>query len=107
MHPESFEQFTIPAATIGEHARFLKEGMELQVEFVDGVPISVLFPDMLEVRIAATTPPVHAQQDNNWKSATLENGVEVMVPQFIKIGDMIRVDMHNLKYMDRAKSATK
>lgn len=107
MHPESFEQVTIPAATIGEHAQFLKEGMELPVEFVDGAPISVQFPDMLEVRIAETTPPVHAQQDSTWKIATLENGVEVMVPQFIKIGDMIRLDMQNLKYMDRAKSVTK
>lgn len=107
MHQESYEQFTIPAATIGEHARFLKEGMELPVEFVDGAPISVLFPDMLEVRIADTTPPIHAQQDSTWKSATLENGVEVMVPQFIKIADMIRLDMHNLKYMDRARSAAK
>jgi elongation factor P len=59
------------------------------------------------VRIAETTPPVHAQQDSTWKIATLENGVEVMVPQFIKIGDMIRLDMQNLKYMDRAKSVTK
>ena len=56
MHAESYEQFTIPAAAMGEHARFLKEGMELPVEFVDGAPISVLFPDMLEVRIAETTP---------------------------------------------------
>jgi elongation factor P len=77
------------------------------VEFVDGTPISVQLPDVLEVRIADTTPPVHAQQDSNWKTATLENGVAVMVPQFIKTGDLIRLDMTALKYMDRAKSATK
>jgi elongation factor P len=107
MHPESFEQYTIPIATMGEHARFLKAGMELPVEFVNGAPISVLFPDVLEVCIADTTPAIHAQQDSTWKSATLDNGVEIMVPQFIKTGDMIRLDMHSLKYMDRAKSATK
>ena len=107
MHPENYEQFTIPTATIGDYARFLKEGMLVPVEFVDGTPISVQFPDVLEVRIADTTPPVHAQQDSNWKTATLENGVEVMVPQFIKTGDLIRLDMAALKYMDRAKSATK
>lgn len=107
MHPENFEQFAIANSTIGEHARFLKEGMHVPVEFVDGVPISVVFPEMLEVRIADTTPPVHQQQDSTWKTARLENGVEVMVPQFIKNGDMIRLDMGNLKYMDRAKSAGK
>jgi elongation factor P len=107
MHPDNFEQFTIPAATIGAHARFLKEGMRVPVEFVDGSPNSVMFPDVIEVRIADTTPPVHQQQDSNWKSARLENGVEVMVPQFIKTGDLIRLDMTNRKYMDRAKSAVR
>lgn len=107
MHRETYEQFTIPSAMIGDHARFLKEGMELPVEFVNGAPISVQFPEMLEVRIADTTPPVHAQQDSTWKNAKLENGVDVMVPQFIKTGDMIRLDMQNLKYMDRARTATK
>jgi elongation factor P len=107
MHPENYEQFTIPTAAIGDHARFLKEGMEVPVEFVDGTPISVQLPDVLEVRIADTTPPVHAQQDSTWKTATLENGVEVMVPQFIKTGDLIRLDMTALRYMDRAKSTTK
>jgi elongation factor P len=107
MHPDNYEQITIPAATIGEHARFLKEGMLVPVEFVDGTPISVQFPEMLEVRIADTAPPVHQQQDSTWKTARLENGVEVMVPQFIKTGDVIRLDMTTLKYMDRAKVAMK
>ncbi|MBZ5606752.1 MAG: elongation factor P [Acidobacteriia bacterium] len=107
MHPETFEQVTIPASTIGEHARLLKEGMQVPVELVDGAPISVLFPEFLEVRIADTTPPVHQQQDSTWKTARLENGVEVMVPQFIKTGDAIRLDMHALKYMDRAKGVAK
>ena len=107
MHPETFEQIAIPAETIGEHARFLKEGMQVPVEIVDGAPTSVQFPDFLEVRIDDTAPPVHQQQDNTWKPARLENGVEVMVPQFIRGGDVIRLDMNTLKYMDRAKSTAK
>jgi elongation factor P len=107
MHPETFEQVSIPASTIGDRVPFLKEGMDVPVELVDGAPISVLFPDFLEVQIADTTPPVHQQQDSNWKTARLENGVEIMVPQFIKTGDAIRLDMESLKYMDRAKSVAK
>ena len=108
MHPETYEQVTIPRELIGDHARFLKEGMQVPVEVVDGTPASVLFPEFLEVRIADTAPPVHQQQDSTWKPAQLANGVEVMVPQFIKSGDMIRLDMNTLKYMDRAKgTATK
>jgi elongation factor P len=75
------------------------------VEFVEGTPVSVLFPDMVEVRIAETAPPVHAQQDSTWKTATLENGAEVMVPQFIKTGDVIRLDVDSLRYVERAKGA--
>ncbi len=107
MHPETFEQVVIPAETIGQQARFLKEGMQVPVEIVDGSPTSVMFPDFLEVRIADTAPPIHQQQDSTWKPARLENDVEVMVPQFIKAGDVIRLDMNNLKYMDRAKGTAK
>ena len=57
----------------------------------------------MEVRIADTAPPAHQQADSAWKPGKLENGVEVMLPQFIKTGDMIRLDMANLRYMDRAK----
>ncbi|MCL6507200.1 MAG: hypothetical protein K6T59_09255, partial [Bryobacteraceae bacterium] len=61
----------------------------------------------IEVRIADTAPPTHAQQDSTWKEAVLDNGVQIMVPQFIKTGDVIRLDVENLKYVDRAKGAGK
>ena len=77
--------------------------MLVPVEFVEGRPVSVQLPDVLEVRIAATAPPIHQQQDNTWKPARLENGVEIMVPQFIKDGDLIRLDMTSLRYMDRRR----
>ncbi|MCS6954106.1 MAG: elongation factor P [Bryobacterales bacterium] len=107
MNPDTFEQVAVPVKVIGEQARFLRPEMRLQVEFVEGQPVSVLFPDIIEVRIADTAPPTHAQQDSTWKEAVLENGVQIMVPQFIKTGDMIRLDVENLKYVDRAKGAGK
>jgi elongation factor P len=107
MNPETFEQVAIPAAAIGPQARFLKPELRLPVEFMDGSPVSVQFPDVVEVRVADTTPPVHAQQDSTWKAARLDNGVEIMVPQFIKIGDMIRLDLDTVKYMERAKGTSK
>jgi elongation factor P len=51
-----------------------------------------------------TAPPIHQQQDNTYKPARLANGIEVMVPQFVKTGDAIRLDVPNMKYMDRAKT---
>ena len=107
MNPETFEQIPVPASVIGPQSRFLQPEMRLAVEFVEGQPVSVLFPDIIEVRIADTAPPVHQQQDSTWKTATLENGVEIMVPQFIKTDDLIRLDVGNLRYMDRAKGSAK
>ncbi|MEK7408733.1 MAG: elongation factor P [Acidobacteriota bacterium] len=107
MNPGTYEQVEIPASLLGEQARFLQPEMRVAVEFVEGQPLSVLLPDVLEVRIADTAPPVHQQTDSVWKIAVLGNGVEIMVPQFIKTGDLIRLDMANLKYMDRAKGTGK
>ena len=103
MHPDTYEQSEVPKEIVGPQSDFLESGMHLGVEFVEGRPISVLFPDVLEVRIADTAPAVHQQQDANFKPARLANGVSVMVPQFVKTGDMIRLDMQTLKYMDRAR----
>jgi elongation factor P len=106
MDPDSFDQVGIAGSIIGSRAPFLQPDQRLPVEFIEGNPVSVQFPDVVEVRIAATAPPVHAQQDNTWKPATLGNGVEVMVPQFIKEGDLIRLDLNQMRYMDRAKTTS-
>jgi elongation factor P len=105
MNPETFEQVEIPAVKLGRQAALLREQMRIAVEFADDKPVSVQFPDFLEVRILDTAPPAHNQQDTTWKEATLENGLLIMVPQFIKTGDRIRLDVQKLQYMDRAKGA--
>jgi elongation factor P len=106
MNPETYEQTEIREAAIGPQARFLDAGMKVTVEFVKGEPAGVLFPDALEVKIADTSPATH-QPDNTFKPAKLENGVEVMVPQFVKTGDTIRLDLQTMKYMDRVKTDAK
>jgi elongation factor P len=104
MNPENYEQTEIPVAMVGPRAPFLEAGMKLPVDFVDGRPAHVLFPGMVEVKIMDTAPAAHQQADSAFKPAKLANGVEVMVPQFLKTGDMIRLDLENMKYVDRAHS---
>jgi elongation factor P len=106
MDPESFEQVGVPVSAIGEQRRFLQPDLKLPVEFIEGRPVSVQFPDVIEVRIASTAPPVHAQQDNTWKPAVLDNGVELMVPQFIRAGESIRLALNEMRYMDRVRGAS-
>ena len=107
MNPETYEQIGIDTALIGAVSKFLKPQMQLPVEFVEGRPVSVVFPDIIEAKVADTAPPAHGQQDNTWKTARLDNGVEIHVPQFIKVGDMVRLDVATLRYVDRAKAAAR
>ena len=71
MNPESYEQIEISNAAVGPYLAFLEPGMKLNVEFVEEQPAGVLFPEMLEVRIADTASPMHSP-DNRLKPATLE-----------------------------------
>ncbi|MGB9454969.1 MAG: hypothetical protein WCB12_02935 [Bryobacteraceae bacterium] len=103
MDPVTYEQTEIATAVVGPRAAFLEPGMRLPVDFVSDRPVHVLFPDMIEVIIADTAPAAHQQADSAFKPAKLANGIDVMVPQFIKAGDMIRLDSETMKYMDRAR----
>jgi elongation factor P len=107
MDPVTYEQTEIAGTAAGPRAAFMEAGMRLPVEFVSGRPVHVVFPDAIEVKIADTAPASHQQADTGFKPATLANGVEVMVPQFIKTGDSIRLDLENMRYMDRARTDTK
>ena|SRR5215472_14366105 len=103
MDPVTYEQTEIPRPLVGPQVAFLQSGMQLMVEFCEGRAVNVAWPDTLESRVADTAPPSHQQQDTTFKPAKLENGAEVMVPQFVKIGDVIRLDLENMKYLDRVR----
>ena len=107
MNPENYEQLEIGAAIVGPRAHFLQPGMAVTVEFVSGRPCCVAVPDMLELAVADTAPASHQQGDYALKPARLANGVEVMVPQFIKSGDVIRLSLDTLKYVDRVRADAK
>ncbi|MBZ5590619.1 MAG: hypothetical protein LAP39_00170 [Acidobacteriia bacterium] len=107
MNPQTYEQTEIAKDIVGPLADFMEPGIKLSVEFVEGRAVNVLFPDILELKVADTAPPIHQQQDSTLKAARLENGVEVMVPQFVKAGDAIRLDPQTLKYVERVKADAK
>jgi elongation factor P len=94
----------IASAMLGDQVNFLEPGMQMPVEFVEGQAVSVVFPEFVEVKIADTPLPLHGQTDSTWKLARLSNGVEVSVPPFVKTGGTIRLNLSEMKYMDRAKA---
>lgn len=107
MRPDTFEQAEVPSAILGAAKAFLEPGMELSVEFFEGEPISAVFPEVAEARVARTAPPSHSQQDSAWKEAILENGLVVRVPLFIAPGETVRVDVKTGRYVERARSERK
>jgi elongation factor P len=107
MNPKTYDQVSIPLEAVGAATPFLQPEMRVPVEFYEGQPVSIVFPEVVEVRIQTTAQPVHQQQDNTYKYATLENGMEIMVPQFIKPGETVRVEVATGKYVDRVRGEAK
>lgn len=107
MRPDTFEQVEISGGILGGARHFLQPGMEVPVEFFEGEPISVIFPEVAEARIATTAPRSHSQQDSAWKEATLENGLSIRVPLFIAPGEIVRVDVKTGRYVERARTVRK
>jgi elongation factor P len=107
MNPMTFDQVSIALEAVGAAAKFLQPEMRVPVEFFEGQPVSIAFPDIVEVKIETTAQPVHQQQDNTYKYATLQNGLETMVPQFIKPGEVVRIEVGTGKYVDRVRTASR
>jgi elongation factor P len=101
MDVESFEQVGVPRAAVGALEKFLSEGTRATVELFGQEAISVQFPKVLELKVQSTGPGIREGQDNTMKPATLENGVELLVPQFVETGDIVRVDTEKIKYVER------
>ena len=92
---------------IGAAEKFLKPEMKVPVEFHEGEPLSIVFPSIMEMKVATTAQPMHQQQDNTYKYATLANGLEVMVPHFIRPGEIVRIEVATGKYVDRVRTDLK
>ena len=101
MHPTTFEQVPIPRSMVGSYEKFLADGSQLKVEFYGELPIDAVMPPTVDVTVASTGPALHGENDSAPKPATLENGMEVHVPQFIKANDRIKIDVATGRYLER------
>ena len=101
MDPDTYEQVGVPKTAVGHIEKFLIEGATVSVEMLGEEPVSIQFPKIVELKVDSTGQGIRDGQDNTMKPATLENGVEILVPQFIETGDKVRVDTERVKYVDR------
>ncbi len=104
MDPVSFEQFQLNAEIVDTAAQYLKEGDELSLQFFDGRVINVELPKNLYLEVTYAEDVVKGDTTSNvLKDATVETGLVVKVPAFIKVGDIISVDTSTGEYRERKK----
>ena len=104
MDPESFEQFELNIDTVDTAAEYLKEGNELNLQQFDGRVINVELPKNIYLEVTYTEDVVKGDTTSNvLKDATLETGLVVKVPAFIKTGDIISISTEDGSYRERKK----
>ena len=99
MNMENYEQFALSAKSVGKHEVFLRENEVIEVLFGEGKVLSIAFPKIVELKVVST--PKGLGSDANFKEAELENGLMVLVPQFVSEGETIRLNTDDLSYLDR------
>lgn len=104
MDPENYEQFELGADIVDTASQYLKEGDEITLQFFDGNVINVELPKNLYLAVTYAEDVVKGDTTSSvLKDATLETGLVVKVPAFIKTGDVISVDTETGAYRERKK----
>jgi elongation factor P len=104
MDTATYEQIMLDDDAFGDGPKYLKANAQLQVSMYEGRAVTVELPNTVDLEVTDTAPEIKgATATNQSKPATLETGLVVQVPSFIKTGDVIRVDTRSGQYLTRAK----
>jgi elongation factor P len=103
MNNETFETVDMPKEVTQEQENFLKEGMEVQILRFNNKPVSIDLPIKVELKVTEAPPNVVGNSGGSvTKPVTMETGLSVNVPMFIKEGDILRIDTRSGEYVERA-----
>jgi len=101
--PTNYETVTLPPELVGEAKDFLVENAPVTITFVEEKAVSVEIPSSVVLTVTDSADGVRGDSANNvQKPATLETGITLQVPLFIKNGEKIKIDTRTRKYMERA-----
>lgn len=106
MDTENFEQHTLTVDLIGEDTtKYLTEGQSYSVTYYNEQPVGIELPKSMEFRVVSAPPEVkRATATNSLRPVTLDRGIVVNAPGFIKEGDVIRINTETDEYMERVSS---
>ena len=104
MDQVTFDTLTLRAETLGDDSRLLVDNVLVQIHKYNGNPIGVQFPPHVELTVASTEPGVRGDTASGGvtKAATLETGLEIRVPLFIKEGEKVKVNTKTREFAGRA-----
>jgi elongation factor P len=104
MDSETYEQLTIPQASIADDLQWTKENDEVEVLYIDDQPGALQLPSAVDLEVTQTEPGLRGDTASGGgsKPATLETGATIQVPLFLEVGDRVRVDTRSGKYVSRA-----
>ena len=103
MNNETYEQLEVPESKLEEEKKFIKEGLEIQINSYNGEIIGIELPEKIEFEVIETEPAVKGNTTNNaQKDAKIETGYIVKVPLFINEGERIIISTKDGKYSSRA-----
>jgi elongation factor P len=104
MDTRNYDQIALDDDAFGDGPKYLKPNTRLQVSMYNGKPIIVELPNTVDLEVTEAPPEIRgATATNQPKSVTLETGLVVSTPPFIKIGDILRVDTRTGEYVTRVK----
>ena len=102
MDNETYDQMPLNKETLGDCLKYLKENMEVTILSYKGKVFAVEPPTFVELEVTYTEPGFAGNTTTtSGKPAKLETGLELQVPMFINIGDVIRIDTRTCEYMER------
>jgi len=102
MDKETFEQPGIKKESLGESAKYLQEGMEVKLTFYKGEPIDVEMPTSVDLKVVEAEMAIRGDTATGvTKKVTTETGLTVQCPNFVNVGDTIRVDTRTGDYVTR------
>jgi elongation factor P len=101
--PETYETVNLPPEIVGEGKNYLIENAHVTITFVDDKAVEVELPSSVVLTVTDAPEGIRGDSANNvQKTVTLETGITVQAPLFIKTGEKVKVDTRSGKYMERA-----
>jgi len=104
MDTESYDHITLDDDQFGDSKLYLKGNENVQISVYNGKPVQVVLPTTVDLEVTDTAPEIKgATATNQYKPATMETGLEISVPPFVKVGEKLRIDTRTGDYVTRVK----